>query len=169
MRFIFLTLVFVLCSSAMPSHVGFFISDNWDAAEEGAYDVPVKFALAQAALESGWGRSRGAKEANAYFGIKGKYDGDSYVNADGVARKYPNRWHSYRDYRNYLYKSPYYDAAEWCDERAAGSEEYEFNCWAHIVSRSYLGPKAPISRKDGYERKLKRIYNKYLKHLHPNG
>ncbi len=31
--------------------------------------VPIRFALAQAAIESGWGSSRFCKEGNAYFGI----------------------------------------------------------------------------------------------------
>lgn len=31
--------------------------------------VPIRFALAQAAIESGWGKSRFCKEGNAYFGI----------------------------------------------------------------------------------------------------
>lgn len=47
-----------------------------DAVREGAlrsmreYGVPASFIVAQAALESGWGRSRLAQEANNLFGIK---------------------------------------------------------------------------------------------------
>lgn len=39
-------------------------------AGEAEYGVPASVALAQAALESGWGESSLTKEGNAYFGIK---------------------------------------------------------------------------------------------------
>ena len=51
---------------------------------EKKWGVPASVTLAQYALESGYGTSSVAKNANHYFGIKGSYNGQRY----GQYRKY---------------------------------------------------------------------------------
>lgn len=82
--------------------------------------------IAQAALETGWGKSNLMVKANAYFGIKaskswvGKvydsktsecYDGVNYVNITATFRAYDNVEESVADYFNLITKSSRYAGA----------------------------------------------------------
>lgn len=84
-------------------------------AERGYSDVMVATCISQAALESGWGRSKLMTAANAIFGIKGKYkgmcysaktnecyDGSTYVQITDTFRAYPTLKESVEDYFNLL-------------------------------------------------------------------
>ena len=78
------------------------------------HNILASVTTAQAILESGWGESELAKEANNLFGIKGSYLGQSYnistgeylngkdekINAD--FRKYPTQLTSIRDHSDFL-------------------------------------------------------------------
>ncbi|KAK2958503.1 putative Exo-glucosaminidase LytG [Blattamonas nauphoetae] len=81
-------------------------------------------AAAQAAHETGWGRSNLAKKANNFFGVKGYYEGRTirvttheyydhtnpvYI-TDGF-RVYPNATESIRDYGYFLTSRPWYEGA----------------------------------------------------------
>ena len=76
--------------------------------------VPVDMLVAQAVLESGWGTSRFAEEANNLFGIR-TWDKDKGVLPKGMSESTPWRVKSYetkcdsvQDYMNLLnYHSPY--------------------------------------------------------------
>lgn len=71
--------------------------------------------MAQAILESNWGKSQLSVEANNYFGIKGSYQGQTYAvitheydannkpyNITDNFRKYPNRYTSILDHGELL-------------------------------------------------------------------
>lgn len=83
-----------------------FISGLAPAAQESAHitGIPASFTIAQAALESGWGASRLAREANNLFGVKADraWTGDTisiqtreyldgqWVTVPALWRKYPD-------------------------------------------------------------------------------
>lgn len=84
------------------------------------YGVLPSVTVAQAIIESGWGRSGLSTEAHNLFGIKGSYNGQSvvmrtrevyggrsvYVNAN--FRAYPNNSASVEDHGNFLYSNSRY-------------------------------------------------------------
>lgn len=94
-----------------------------DALLERLDEVPVALALAQAAIESGWGTSRFAREGNALFGQR------TWKQADGLVPKARGEGESFRvrrfkapvesvwSYVHNLNTSPAYDA--WRARRAA--------------------------------------------------
>lgn len=74
---------------------------------EKKWGVPASVTLAQYALESGYGTSSVAKNANNYFGIKGSYNGQRY----GQYRKYSSMAQSFDDHGRLLATSDYYKDA----------------------------------------------------------
>lgn len=98
-------------------------------AGEREFGVPASVAMAQAALESGWGESSLTKEGNAYFGIKCGTDNGPISNRciekvtqecdpqgncwDEVAlfRGYASATDSFRDHGHFLRNRPRYAAA----------------------------------------------------------
>ncbi|MDF1722797.1 MAG: glucosaminidase domain-containing protein [Minwuia sp.] len=71
---------------------------DWDTLLQRVDLIPPSLALAQAALESGWGRSRFAREGNALFGQWTWTKGDGIVPADRAAGK----THSVKRFRSLL-------------------------------------------------------------------
>ncbi len=72
------------------------------------YNIPASLTLAQAIVESNYGNSNLAVNANNYFGIKchKQWEGDSYTmdvdEKDECFRKYENALHSYEDHSLFL-------------------------------------------------------------------
>ena len=78
------------------------------------YGIPASIKMAQAIVESGWGRSGGVRLGNAYFYIKchGDWDGPTFKQKDdhyenGVLvkscfRSYKSAWFSWRDHSKFL-------------------------------------------------------------------
>ena len=78
--------------------------------------------LAQSILESGWGKSALATQANNYFGIKGSYNGQyvimntaewddvnqNWYYVDAAFRKYPSPYESMIDNANFIRDNPRY-------------------------------------------------------------
>lgn len=102
-----------------------------DAVREGAlrsmreFGIPASFTVAQAALESGWGRSRLAQEAHNLFGIKASagwegatielptrefLDGE-WRTVAALWRAYPSYSDSIMDHAGFLRGNPRYRAA----------------------------------------------------------
>lgn len=85
--------------------------------------VPASFTIAEAALESGWGGSRLATEANNFFGVKADPSWLGYVVVfntreylDGQWTMVPARWRKYDsfdaclvDHGNFLRSNPRYE------------------------------------------------------------
>ncbi len=72
------------------------------------YDVLTSVTVAQAIEESGWGTSNIAIQSNNLFGIKGEYNGSSYIDAKGQKwRKYENWDQSVEDHARLLCNSNY--------------------------------------------------------------
>ena len=78
------------------------------------YGIPASITLAQAAFESGWGRSRLATQGNNYFGIKchTAWKGDTiYADDDHpneCFRKYENASESFEDHAKFLMNNSRY-------------------------------------------------------------
>lgn len=84
------------------------------------YQILPSVTIAQAAVESSWGRSLLTTQANNLFGIKGSYQGQSvmmptkefvngdYINVNAAFRKYPNRTASINDHGSFLNVNPRY-------------------------------------------------------------
>ncbi len=89
------------------------------------YGVPAQAILAQAALESGWGKSKLTQEANNFFGIKADsswtgpvYNIKTREVKDGKEsfpvqpfRKYATPFESFENHALFLLKNPRYKAA----------------------------------------------------------
>jgi len=80
---------------------------------EQLYAVPALFTLAQAGLESAWGSSRLAKEANNHFAIKAdsKWFGPYITLPEGKFRKYSTVKDSYYDHAKFLTTNSRYNGA----------------------------------------------------------
>jgi len=79
------------------------------------YGVPASITLAQAAIESNYGKSALAKNANNFFGIKAYSNPDNlsvYYASDDLAnepfRMYDSARHSFRDHSIFLKENPRY-------------------------------------------------------------
>ena len=75
--------------------------------------IPEKIALAQAAIESSWGRSRFAREGNSYFGIRCRRPGcgiepAEVTNADFYVRSYQSINEGVKHYARFLNAGIYY-------------------------------------------------------------
>ncbi len=108
-----------------------FVNNLWPHAREAAAEIGVdpKVLLAQAALETGWGRAimRCGKDQTSHnlFGIKAdrnwngqrvnvktlEYTGDTPVQTRAAFRAYDNYGESFRDYVNFLKSNPRYAKA----------------------------------------------------------
>lgn len=111
--------------------------------------IPWRISLAQAALESGWGTSRGAVKFNAHFGIRA-YSGKGYVNADGLARMYRTPEESWSDYANLM-----------CNEYQECFECEDLDCWAECISNKYIGPRRSQEDKRAYKNQLLKIIKRW--------
>lgn len=109
---------------ARPAHVAAFINNHLHDAEEVSKrsGVPVSVILAQAALESNWGRT---VKGNAYFGVKGTHGTAGGINfatkeagaggrlhaARGTFRAFNNFGEAANDYGRLLSTAPQYRGA----------------------------------------------------------
>lgn len=170
-RFLYILMPFLVAAvtvsfgeSTIP-HVQKYLGDNYEICQdlEPVYGIPWEVKLAQGAFESGWGRSKGYRYANAVYGIRGKspYDADYYINGDGVARKYDCREWSHIDHSEYLLaqRPDLYGKCWDCNDASGRARNV---CWAKCIADSYLGPRAPQERKDWYARTLVSIMDKYI-------
>ena len=76
--------------------------------------IPEKIALAQAAIESSWGRSRFAREGNSYFGIRCRRPGcgiepEQAKNEDFYVKSYESINEGVKHYANFLNTGRYYN------------------------------------------------------------
>ncbi len=76
--------------------------------------IPEKIALAQAAIESSWGRSRFAREGNSYFGIRCRRPGcgiepEQAKNEGFYVKKYSSLEEGVRHYAKFLNAGRYYN------------------------------------------------------------
>ena len=98
-----------------------FISEVSEGAIEGwhSHQILPSITIAQAILESDWGRSELAINANNLFGIKGEYNGYSYakeswevidgedVTTEAHFRHYPDKETSMRDHAKFFTSTPW--------------------------------------------------------------
>ncbi|MCK8607743.1 glycoside hydrolase family 73 protein [Apilactobacillus ozensis] len=107
-------------TNAQPYQANFFNSIKDSAVSiANQNDLFPSIMMAQAALESGYGTSSLATNANNYFGIKGNYQGQSTsmntseygssgaYNTNANFRKYPSPAESLQDYANFLNTARY--------------------------------------------------------------
>ncbi len=80
---------------------------------EQLYGVPALVTLAQAGLESAWGKSRLAREANNHFAIKAgsTWSGPTITLPEGKFRKYSTVQDSFNDHGKFLTTNQRYGAA----------------------------------------------------------
>lgn len=135
------------------------------AKENGLY---TSIMVAQAILESDWGQSELAVEANNLFGIKGSYEGESYQKAtledDGRGNKYeivdkfakyPTTRESLESNANLLAEGLSYDERFYEDVWVENTEDYKES------ARSLTGTYATDIK---YSNKLIEIIEKYRLH-----
>lgn len=138
-----LLLLAVICLSFKGAY-----TERWSQEavnQELKYGIPAEISLAQAALETGWGRSRGVKY-NAHFGIRAYRGEPHYVNADGKARMYKTPEDSWEDHSLLL-----------CNEYQECFDCETIDCWAHRLAEKYLGHKRCQEDKDAYAQLLIKI------------
>jgi flagellum-specific peptidoglycan hydrolase FlgJ len=122
-RFLIVALAAVFCISWSWSPRQQFIDLFADVAvaDMHAYKIPASIKIAQAIIETNWGNSILAKEANNYFGIKCKENwvGNTYQHKDddvdkngkiipSCFRAYNSFFESARDHSNFLSNRKYY-------------------------------------------------------------
>lgn len=86
--------------------------------------IPINLKIAQAALESGWGKSRLATKANNEFGIKARKGFKKIKAAEGWFTKYDDLNQSWEDHSNLLLA--YYKP-----------KENTFSCWLDELTGKY--------------------------------
>lgn len=101
------------------------------------YDVLTSVTVAQAIEESGWGKSNIAVQSNNLFGIKGKYNGNSYIDSQGKEwRKYENWDQSVEDHARLLCNSNY---------NCAGVKDYK-EIFERLIAGNYCEGNTYTSR-----------------------
>lgn len=142
------------------------------------YEIFSSLTIAQAILESGWGKSKLAREGNNLFGIKGDYLGASinietseYIDGKTVKmispfRAYPSTRASVIDHAEFLCK-PRYDTvraaktpAEACDAiQAAGyATGPDYGAHLHRLIRTYELDRYDVLTECPYARYLAQMY-----------
>lgn len=125
--------------------------------------VPIDFLLCVSGLETGWGRSELARQANNHFGIKNPYEqGPSYccmhsdyfpeiglVEEYTCFKRYDFPWESYFDYVNHL-------QSRGCYLRIEDVEQPTFEDWAQVMME------CGYATDPDYDKKLSRIRDKYF-------
>jgi len=124
------------------------------------YGIPAEVTIAQAILESGWGRSELSQKSNNYFGVKeyrktkkgGKYETTEYLKGKKVLkiekfRVYDNVEQCLQDRAYWLYNNKRYQDIDWHKLDA-----YEF-CQILQDKKYATDP--------NYSKKLKRIIDSY--------
>ena len=129
-------------------------------AEELKWGLPMEVMAAQAILESGWGRSKLAKEYHNYFGIKeyrkgrqgADYYSDEYVKGKRVSRK-----SKFRTYESAAYC--FADRSEWflANSRYADLDFRELDCYEFAKELQQRGYATDIN----YTKNLLRIIDEY--------
>lgn len=113
------------------------------------YEVPASIILAQAILESDWGRSKGARKHNAFFGIRANgrkspfWNGKTHKNADGRARSYSTRKDSWYDHGWFLHDNPRYKPCFKCNKKSGKARA---KCWAKKLHECGYCPKKRYPR-----------------------
>ena len=111
---------------------------------EKQYNIPASIIISQAILEPDWGRSRGARLFNAFFGIKAHgrkgphWGGKKHKNADGFARSYDRRIDSWLDHAWFLQDNPRYKPCWKCNQQ---SGKKRADCWAKALQKAGYCPK----------------------------
>lgn len=111
-----LLLSLLMVADTTKERVEAYLADysEWAVVEMYRSGVPASITLAQGLLESGFGRSTLAREANNHFGIKCHSDWKGeHVNMDDdlkgeCFRKYPSALDSFRDHSDFLRYKPRY-------------------------------------------------------------
>lgn len=129
-------------------------------AEEIKWGLPLEVMTAQAILESGWGRSKLAKEYNNYFGIKEyrkdrkgiRFYSDEYESGKRVSRK-----STFRVYENAGYC--FADRSEWflANSRYEDLDFRDLTCYEFAEELQNRGYATDIN----YTKSLKRIIDQY--------
>ncbi len=115
--------ILILCTTFtvyFNDHRDYFVQDITECAiayntnyTEPSLRIPIKLVTAIAALESGWGTSRFAREGNNYFGMQTlSNDPDNYIvplnNHNLKIKKYYNTCESVNDFMDIISKSRLY-------------------------------------------------------------
>jgi len=122
------------------------------------HQVPPSITLAQAALESGWGRSGLATSHNNLFGVKAGASSrgvalNTIENVDGTDRVQKERFRTYGSWQESL---EHHGALFSRDERYAHARD-DWNDW-----REFLGGVAPVYATDpAYARRISMIVERY--------
>lgn len=129
-------------------------------AEELKWGLPMEVMAAQAILESGWGRSKLAKEHHNYFGIKeyrkgrqgADYYSDEYVKGKRVSRR-----SKFRTYESATYC--FVDRSEWflANSRYEDLDFRELDCYEFAKELQKRGYATDIN----YTKNLLRIIEEY--------
>ena len=130
-----------------------FINEYWEGPER----LPVLLSVAQAALESNWGESRFAREANNFYGIIQTDRTEPYIKAlrgKTLLKVYGNKCESVGDYIELLNNSEYFQ--EYRDIRMKQVITGEVDIFTVIES---LDSYATDSK---YTRKVKDVVNSLL-------
>lgn len=148
-----------------PEHVANFIDRFKDLAvsEDDKFGIPASFKLAQAALESAWGRSIGSTKYNAFFGIhkmsndiKGSECWDGKVwNGDNGSKlcAYETAWKSWRHHSEFLTHRKYYAKLFDCTKLQRSERA---KCWCEKIEQTPY-----CENRKGYGKKIWNIISKY--------
>ena len=136
-----------------PAHVNDFIK-RWHKIaqlEQEKYPLLASIKLSQSALESNWGRSSLALNANNFFGIK-SWTGKGYKLPEGLFKIYETPWSSFRGNSKFLMGANYKNCRD-CDN---------YKCWANQLQ------KAKYATDPNYSKKLISIIEKYELYRYDN-
>lgn len=133
------------CGSNVPKFASGTIDPQWITLAnqiQAKYGIPSSLVLAQLILESAWGTSNLARNANNYFGMKGTGTAGSY---NGYQR-YNSMAESFEAYARNLTSGKYYNVA--------GLTSTDFNGWIDRIAETY----AP---NQNYAAKIKQLASSY--------